>query len=106
MGEDQKSPDILESLAIITDAMQTLFPEGKMICVYELVEEDYKKVQKNFRKIDHYHNKFSLDISGLEHVFVLEKEFDEPKEEPKKEVPKKTLMKKLLSLFKGGSGSV
>jgi len=106
MGEDQKSPDILESLAIITDAMQTLFPEGKMICVYELEEQDYKKVQQNFRKIDHYHNKFSLDISGLEHVFVLETAFDEPKEEPKKEIPKKTLMKKLLSLFKGGSGSV
>lgn len=106
MGEDQKSPDILESLAMVTDAMQTLFPEGKMICVYELDEEDFKKVQKNFRKIDHYHNKFSLNISGLEHVFVLENAFDEPKEEPKKEVPKKSLMKKLLSLFKGGSGSV
>ena len=106
MGEDQKSPDILESLAIITDAMQTLFPEGKMICVYELDEENYKKVQQNFRKIDHYHNKFSLDISGLEHVFVLENAFDEPKEEPKKEEPKKTLVKKLLSLFKSGSGSV
>jgi hypothetical protein len=106
MGEDQKSPDILESLAIITDAMQTLFPEGKMICVYELKEEDYKKVQQNFRKIDHYHNKFSLDISGLEHVFVLENAFDVPKEEPKKEIPKKTLGEKLLSFFKGGSGSV
>jgi hypothetical protein len=106
MGEDQKSPDILESLAIITDAMQTLFPEGKMICVYELDEENYKKVQQNFRKIDHYHNKFSLDISGLEHVFVLENAFDEAKEEPKKEEPKKTLVKKLLSLFKSGSGSV
>jgi hypothetical protein len=106
MGEDQKSPDILESLAIITDAMQTLFPEGKMICVYELEEKDYKKVQQKFRKIDHYHNKFSIDISGLEHVFVLENAFVTPKEEPKKEEPKKTIMKKLLSLFKGGSGSV
>jgi hypothetical protein len=106
MGEDQKSPDILESLAIITDAMQTLFPDGKMICVYELKEEDYKKVQQNFRKIDHYHNKFSLDMSGLEHVFVLENTFDEPKEEPKKEIPKKSLGKKLLSLFKGGGSSV
>lgn len=106
MGENQKSPDVLEGLAIITDAMQTLFPEGKMICVYELDEEDYKKVQENFRKIDHHHNKFSLDISGLEHVFVLENSSDNLKEEPKKEEPKKSLVKKLFSLFKSRSSSV
>ena len=37
MEEDKKSTDgVLENLALITDAMQTLFPDGKMICVFEL----------------------------------------------------------------------
>ena len=53
MEEDKKSVDgVLENLALITDAMQTLFPEGKMICVFELSDDDFKKVQNNFRKID------------------------------------------------------
>ena len=44
MEEDKKSVDgVLENLALITDAMQTLFPEGKMICVFELNDEDFKK---------------------------------------------------------------
>ena len=52
MAENQESaPNIIESLALVTDAMQTIFPEGKMICVYELNDEDYKKIQSNFRKI-------------------------------------------------------
>ena len=73
MAENQEStPNIIENLALVTDAMQTMFPSGKMICVYELNEEDFKKVQNNFRKIDHGHKRFSVDISGLEHVFIQE----------------------------------
>ena len=79
MAENQEStPNIIESLALVTDAMQTIFPDGKMICVYELNEEDYKKIQSNFRKIDHVHKRFSVNISGLEHVFIHEDYQDEP----------------------------
>ena len=90
MAENQESPtSIIENLALITDAMQTVFPNGKMICVYELEEEDFKNVQQLFRKIDHHHNKFSVDISGLEHVFINtsapDEVVNETKEEPKTE---------------------
>ena len=35
-------------------------------------DEDFKKVQSNFRKIDNQHKKFSIDISGVQHVFIHE----------------------------------
>ena len=73
MAEDQESPpSVIENLALVTDAIQTMFPDGKIICVYELNDQDFKKVQENFRKIDNQHKRFSIDMSGLEHVFIHE----------------------------------
>lgn len=105
MEEGKKSVDgVLENLALITDALQTLFEDGKMICVYELNDDDFKKVQSNFRKIDNQHKKFSIDISGVQHVFIHEEianqKYDKIVEEPKVE-PKKTIREKLISFFKG-----
>ena len=75
-----------------------------MICVYELNDDDFKKVQSNFRKIDNQHKKFSIDISGVQHVFIHEEianqKYDNIVEEPKVE-PKKTIREKLISFFKG-----
>lgn len=114
MAENQEStPNIIESLAMVTDAIQTIFPEGKVICVYELNQTDFKKVQENFRKIDHQHQRFSVDISGLEHVFINEesiKETLEKKEEPKVPETKKKITSKikskLSSWFVSRGGSV
>lgn len=120
MAENQESTtDIIQELALVTDAMQTMFPNGKIICVYELDDQDFKKVQTNFRQIDHQHHRFSIDISGLEHVFIhedstlkLEETTNEiPKPEvgivePKKESPTKTFKNKILSWFKSGRSSV
>jgi hypothetical protein len=105
MEESKKSVDgVLENLALITDGLQTLFEDGKMICVYELNDVDFKKVQSNFRKIDNQHKKFSIDISGVQHVFIHEEianqKYDNIVEEPKVE-PKKTIREKLISFFKG-----
>ena len=109
MAENQESaPNIIENLALVTDAIQTIFPDGKIICVYELNDEDYKKVQVNFRKIDNVNKIFSVDISGLEHVFIHEDYQEEVKiEEPKIEnKPPKGLKNKILSWFKSGGSPV
>ncbi len=71
MEENKKSVvEPIEKMAMITDALQDLFPEGKIICVLELKKEDFKKIQGNFRTIDHTHNKFSINISGVDFVFI------------------------------------
>ncbi len=85
MEENSKSADgILEKLAMITDATQQIFPNGKSLIIFELEEKDYKRVQDHFRKIDNNHKKFVVDISGVEVVFILENSMkDEEKVEEK-----------------------
>jgi spore maturation protein CgeB len=113
MAENQESPsNIIENLALVTDAIQTIFPDGKIICVYELNNEDFKKVQENFRKIDHTHKRFSIDISGLENVFIHEN-FQEEVTTDNKIIEKKTnsslvvnIKNKLSSWFVSGVSSI
>ena len=105
MAENQEGPSLIENLATVTDAIQTMFPNGKIICVYELNETEYKAVQSNFRAVDNQHTRFSIDMSGLEHVFILENTGIVEKVEEK--VPeKKTIKQKLFSWFKSGGSSV
>ncbi len=73
MEENSKSIDgIVEKLALIVDATDDLFPEGKMAVVFQLNETDFKRVQDNFREIDRGHKQFKIDISGTEFIFLQE----------------------------------
>ena len=73
MAEDQKSIDgIIEKLALISDASSQLFPEGRIAMVFDLKEDDFKKVQNNFREVDRNHKQFKIDISGIEFIFLLD----------------------------------
>lgn len=89
MEENQKSVDgELEKLAIITDALETLFPNGQTAIVVELEEVDFKNIQKNFRDVDRNHKKFKIDISNVEIIFIqtgfnFEEKIEEPKVEKK-----------------------
>jgi len=73
MAENQKSIDgIIEKLALIADATDSLFPDGRKVVVFELKKQDFKKVQNNFRDIDRLHKQFKIDISGIEFIFLLD----------------------------------
>lgn len=109
MGEDKVSVGgILEKLALITDGCQNLFPQGNIIMVFELGDEDFKKVQQNFRQIDHYYKKFTINISDVELVFIHRdyvslKNLDQ-NEEP---LEPKGLYNKIKKLFsKSGKSSI
>ena len=72
MEENQKSIDgIIEKLALIADGIETLFPESKTAIAIELEMDEYKKVQNNFRKIDHHHKQFMIEISTTQFMFLL-----------------------------------
>jgi hypothetical protein len=95
MAEDKISVGgILEKLALITDGCQNLFPKGNVIMVFELEDEDFTKIQQNFRQIDHHHKKFTINISEVELVFSVK----DLNETPKEEEPE-TLGKKIKKLF-------
>jgi len=49
MGENQEGPTLIENLATVTDAMQTMFPDGKIICIYELNETEFKNFYFKFK---------------------------------------------------------
>ena len=73
MEENLKSIDgIIEKMALISDAVDNIFPNGKKVIVFELKLEDFKKVQNNFREIDRGHKQFKIDISGVEFIFLLD----------------------------------
>lgn len=73
MEENYKSIDgVIEKLALISEAVESLFPDGKSAVVFQLNNDDFKKVQNNFREIDRTHKKFKIDISGVEFIFLEE----------------------------------
>lgn len=75
MDENQKTDlGYLEKLAILSDSFQDLFPNGTSLVVFELNEEDYRTMQKHFRTIDHHHEQFTVEISGVDFHFMLRKE--------------------------------
>ena len=81
MAESQKSIDgIIEKLAIVSEAVDELFPSGRKAVVFELKEDDFKKVQNNFREIDRGHKKFKIDISGTEFIFLLDELLNDEKD--------------------------
>ena len=68
---ENKNGDIgtIEKLAIIADSLQTLF-SGKSMVVFELKEEEYKIMINHFREIDRHHDKFTVEISGTDFIFI------------------------------------
>jgi hypothetical protein len=43
-----------------------------MVVVFELKENDFKRVQDNFRQVDRTNKQFKIDISGTEFIFLLD----------------------------------
>ena len=77
MDENKKNDlGYLEKLALLSDTFLDLFPEGTSLVVFELNEEDYRKMQKHFRSIDHHHEQFTVEISGVDFHFMLKKPQD------------------------------
>lgn len=73
MAENQTNiGGIIEKLALLSDAAESLFPNGKMVVVFELKEDDFKRVQDNFRQVDKTNKQFKIDISGTEFIFLLD----------------------------------
>lgn len=81
MGENYKSIDgVIDKLALVSDALESLFPDGKSAVVFQLNTEDFKKVQNNFRDVDRNHKQFKIDISGIEFIFLEETSLTDEKD--------------------------
>lgn len=67
---------LLEKLAIIADSLQSLY-KGKSFVVFELDEAEYKASISHFREIDRYHDRFTVEISGTDFVFIMNEKNEE-----------------------------
>jgi len=71
MAEDKEnSLGVIEKMALISDGIDSLFPNGKRVILLELGKDEYQSVVQNFRMGDRGSKKFSIDISGTEFIFV------------------------------------
>ena len=73
---ENKNPTLgeLEKLALLSDYISDIFPDGEAIVVYELKNEDYTKMISKFREIDRHHKQFTIEISGVDFHFMLDEE--------------------------------
>ena len=69
--DKENSLDELGKMALLSDYLVDLFPEGDTIVVFELNKEDYSKMIGKFREIDRHHNQFTVEISGADFHFML-----------------------------------
>ena len=85
MAETEKSDNkVLEELAIVTDKIQTVFPKSKSTIVFEMDEYEFAKTKKIFSIFDSKMQRFKIDISETEIVFLNENLFNETEEAPEK----------------------
>lgn len=70
--EKDKDNDLgmMQKLALIADSLQQTF-SGKSMVVLELKEVEYKSMISHFREIDRHHEKFTVEISGTDFIFIL-----------------------------------
>jgi hypothetical protein len=91
MGETEESDNkVLEELAIVTDKIQTIFPKSKSTIVFEMEQYEFAKTKKIFSIFDSNIQRFKIDISETEIVFLNENLFYEKEEvepEEKLETP-------------------
>lgn len=72
MAENEKSIiGELEKLALITDAVQDVFPKGTGAIVFELDPNDFYRVKNYFKQLVLDDGRFKIDISGVEVIFIL-----------------------------------
>jgi hypothetical protein len=76
MGENKKDFGVLSDLAEIADKLDKTY-RGRKTVIFELDKEEYQSTINMFREIDRQNDKFKVDISGIEFIYILNKEGDE-----------------------------
>lgn len=70
MAENQEDIGVLKKLALIADASQNLFT-GRATVIFELPNVEFRKIQGELKK-ELSGEKFKIDISGTEFIFLMD----------------------------------
>ncbi len=63
---------MIERMALISDAIDNLFVNGRKVIVVELKKNDFEETKKQFKNISPDLTQFKIDISGVEFIFILD----------------------------------
>ena len=63
---------LIERMALVSDAIDSLFVNGKKVIVIELNKFDFEQTKRQFKNVDLNLNQFKIDISGIEFIFILD----------------------------------
>ena len=63
---------LIERMALVSDAIDSLFVNGKKVIVIELNKFDFEQTKRQFKNVDPKLNQFKIDISGIEFIFILD----------------------------------
>jgi hypothetical protein len=61
---------MMEKFALLADAMENIYPQGKGVVVFELNEDDFNLTQKEMLIPINVSSQFKVDISGTEFIFL------------------------------------
>jgi len=71
MEENTQSVNrMMEKFALLADAMENIYPQGKGVVVFELNEDDFNQTQKEMLIPTDVSPQFKIDISGTEFIFL------------------------------------
>lgn len=77
---------LIERMALVSDAIDSLFVNGKKVIVIELNKFDFEQTKRQFKNVDTNLNQFKIDISGIEFIFILD-ELLNVSEDKNEEIP-------------------
>lgn len=63
---------LIEKMALVSDAIDSLFTNGKKVIVIELNKFDFEQTKRQFKNVDPNLSQFKIDISGIEFIFILD----------------------------------
>ena len=70
MAEDKKNFGALTELAEVAEKLTNIH-YGNVAVIFELERDEYMSVLKMFREVDRNAEKFKIDISGIEFIYIL-----------------------------------
>jgi hypothetical protein len=61
---------LIERMALVSDAIDSLFVNGRKMIVIELNKFDFEQTKRQFKNVDLNLSQFKIDISGIEFIFI------------------------------------
>jgi hypothetical protein len=73
MEQNNQEPRPVEQLAKVADILQNMY-KNRGVVVFELDRYDFDQALRSFDNVDLRSDKFKIDISGTEFIYLLREE--------------------------------